>query len=353
MKRADPRRAEATTTPKPRHKRPTQADVARLAGVSQALVSYVLNGSAVSVTPSTRRRIVEAIQTLGYIPDGAARSLRTRRTMTIALVVPDITNPFWPEVQRGVQEVANTNGYQVMTFNTDGETEKLHDSCIAILETGADGAVICDQRELSREMRILVSSGVPVTCVGGGGGVDDSVDRVGIDNVAAAKQASLHLASRHYDRIATIAGPPDTITGADRLKGFLEGLREAGRPPDLAEIAYGDFTFESGGRAMRQLITRRDRSPDAVFAANDLMALGALQTLREMGLAVPKDTALVGFDDIDAARMVTPALTTIESPKRAIGRRAAELLISRITTDSDIPARTETLPFSLVLRQSA
>lgn len=352
MKRADPGRAE-TSTPRPRHRRPTQADVAKVAGVSQALVSYVLNGSAVSATPSTRRRIVEASERLGYIPHGAARSLVTRRTMTIALVVPDITNPFWPEVQRGVQEVANSSGYQVMTFNTDGEAEKLHASCIAILGTGADGAVICDLREPSREAHVLVSSGVPVSCAGAAAGVDEAVDWVGIDNVAAAKQASMHLAGRQYDRIATIAGPPDTITGADRLRGFVDGLREAGRTPELEDIVYGDFTFEGGGVALRQLMARQNGPPDAVFAANDLMALGALQALRQLGVAVPGGVALVGFDDIDAARMVTPALTTIEQPKRAIGRRAAELLISRMITDIEIPARHETLPFSLVLRQSA
>lgn len=340
-------------TAKPRRARPTQADVARLAGVSQALVSYVLNGTAVSVTPSTRHKIVEAIETLGYFPHGAARSLRTQRTMTVALVVPDITNPFYPEVQRGVQEVANQHGYQVMTFNTDGQTEKLHDSCTAILEAGADGAVICDLHELSNDVRLLVSRGVPVTYVGHAASIDELVDRVGIDDFAAASRASGYLAVRDHDRIATIAGSPDTAVGSDRLRGFLEGLRVAGRPPDLAEVAYGDFTFESGSRAMRELIAARRRPPDAVFAANDLMALGALQALREDGFAVPTDTALVGFDDIAAARMVTPALTTIELPKRAIGRRAAELLISRMATDADIPARIEMLPFSLVIRQSA
>lgn len=352
MKRADPR-VGSTANARPRKARPTQADVARLAGVSQALVSYVLNGNTVSATPSTRRRIVEAVERLGYVPHGAARSLRTQRTMTVALVVPDITNPFYPEVQRGVQEVANQHGYQVMTFNTDGETRKLHNTCTAILETGADGSVICDLHKLSDDVRLLVSTGVPVTYVGSGVNVDEFVDRVSIDNVEAARRATDYLAVRDYDRIATIAGPPDTAVGADRLTGFLQGLRDAGRPPDLAEVVYGDFTFESGSSAMRELIAARGRPPGAVFAANDLMALGAMQALHEEGFAVPTDTALVGFDDIAAARMVTPALTTIAQPQRALGRRAAELLISRMAADAEMPARIETLPFSLVVRQSA
>ena len=336
-----------------RQRRPTQADVARLAGVSQALVSYVLNGTDVSVTPTTRRKILHAIESLGYIPHGAARSLRTRQTMTIALVVPDITNPFWPEVQRGVQEVADRANYQVMTFNTDNEPGRLSGVCLSILGAGADGAIICDLHESARDVHRLVSNGIPVTYVGGGHGVDRSVDRVGIDNVAAAREVGLRLAGRDFDRIAIIAGSPDTTNGADRLRGFLEGLRDGGRSPATTEIAYGDFTFESGQRAMDELISSRGRPPDAVFAANDLMALGAMQTLQGAGFDIPRDTALIGFDDIAVARMVTPSLTTVDQPKRDLGRRAAELLISRMSMEIDAPARIEVLPCLLVVRASA
>lgn len=335
-----------------RHRRPTQADVARLAGVSQALVSYVLNGTDVSVTPATRRKILHAIESLGYIPHGAARSLRTQQTMTIALVVPDITNPFWPEVQRGVQEVADRANYQVMTFNTDNEPGRLSGVCLSILGAGADGAIICDLHESARDIHRLVSSGIPVTYIGGSHGVDPSVDRVGIDNVAAAREVGLRFAGRDYDRIAII-GSSDTTNGADRLRGFLEGLRDGGRSPTTTEIAYGDFTFESGQRAMEELISRHGRPPDAVFAANDLMALGAMQTLQGAGFDIPKDTALVGFDDIAVARMVSPSLTTVDQPKRALGHRAAELLISRMSMDIGAPARIEVLPCLLVLRASA
>jgi LacI family transcriptional regulator len=336
-----------------RQRRPTQADVARLAGVSQALVSYVLNGTDVSVTPATRRKILHAIESLGYIPHAAARSLRTQQTMTIALVVPDITNPFWPEVQRGVQEVADRANYQVMTFNTDNDPGRLSSVCLSILGAGADGAIICDLHESARDVHRLVSSGIPVTYVGGGHGVDRSVDRVGIDNVAAAREVGLRLASRHVDRIAIIAGSPDTTNGADRLRGFLEGLRDGGRSGATTEIAYGDFTFESGQRAMAELISGHGRPPAAVFAANDLMALGAMQTLQGAGFDIPGDTALVGFDDIAVARMVTPSLTTVDQPKRALGHRAAELLLSRMSMDIDAPARIEVLPCLLVQRASA
>jgi LacI family transcriptional regulator len=336
-----------------RQRRATQADVARLAGVSQASVSYVLNGTDVSIMPATRRKILEAIESLGYVPHGGARSLRTRQTMTIALVVPDITNPFWPEVQRGVQEVADRASYQVMTFNTDNEPGRLSSVCLSILGAGADGAIICDLHESARDVHRLVTSGIPVTYVGGGHGVDRSVDRIGIDNAAAAREVGLRLAGRDFDRIAIIAGSPDTTNGAERLRGFLEGLRAGGRSPATTEIAYGDFTFESGQRAMDELISSRGRPPGAVFAANDLMALGAMQTLQGAGFEIPGDTALIGFDDIAVARMVTPSLTTIDAPKRALGQRAAELLISRMTMDIDVPARIEVLPYSLVLRASA
>jgi Transcriptional regulators len=336
-----------------RQRRPTQADVARLAGVSQALVSYVLNGTDVSVTPATQRKILHAIESLGYIPHGAARSLRTRQTMTIALVVPDITNPFWPEVQRGVQEVADRANYQVMTFNTDNEPGRLSSVVLSILGAGADGAIICDLHESARDVHRLVSSGIPVTYIGGGHGVHRSVDRVGIDNVAAAREVGLRLAGRKFDRIAMIAGSPETTNGADRLRGFLEGLRDGGRSPATAEIAYGDFTFEGGQRGMDELISGGGGPPDAVFAANDLMALGAMQTLQGAGFDIPKDTALIGFDDIAVARMVSPSLTTVDQPKRALGQRAAELLISRMSMDRDAPARIEVLPCLLVVRASA
>jgi DNA-binding LacI/PurR family transcriptional regulator len=240
-----------------------------------------------------------------------------------------------------------------MTFNTDNEPDRLSSVCLSILGAGADGAIICDLHESARDVHRLVSRGIPVTYVGGGHGVDRSVDRVGIDNVAAAREVGLRLAGRDYDRVAIIAGSPDTTNGADRLRGFLDGLRDGGRAGGTTEIVHGDFTFESGQRAMAELISSHGRPPDAVFAANDLMALGAMQTLQGSGFDIPRDTALVGFDDIAVARMVTPGLTTVDQPKRALGQRAAELLISRMSMDPDGPARIEVLPCSLVQRASA
>lgn len=327
--------------------------MARLAGVSQALVSNVLNTTDLRVTAATRRRILHAAETLGYVPHGAARSLRTRRTMTIALVVPDIRNPYWPEVQRGVEEVAERAGYQVMMFNTDNDPARLTSACRTIISVGADGAIICDLRGSSREIAQLTATGTPVVHIGDGRVLDDHVDRITLDNTAAAREVGRWFGERGFSRVATIAGSRHTTNGADRLHGFLEGLREGSGGRTTAEVAYGDFTFESGREAMEELIARHDRPPDAVFAANDLMALGAMQALLTAGHDIPGDTALVGFDDIAVARMVAPSLTTVDHPKRALGQRAAELLVSRMTTDPDAPARTEVMPYELVRRASA
>ena len=336
-----------------RQRRPTQADVARLAGVSQALVSYVLNGTDVSVTPATRRKILHAIESLGYIPHGAARSLRTRQTMTIALVVPDITNPFWPEVQRGVQEVADRANYQVMTFNTDNEPGRLSGVCLSILGAGADGAIICDLHESARDVHRLVSSGIPVTYIGGGhGSIDPSTGRHRQCRGRPRGRAAASRAATSIESRSSRAHPTRRMEPIACAAFSTACATEVGHPRPT-EIAYGDFTFESGQRAMDELISGGGRPPDAVFAANDLMALGAMQTLQGAGFDIPGDTALIGFDDIAVARMVTPSLTTVDQPKRALGQRAAELLISRMSMEIDAPARIEVLPCLLVLRASA
>jgi LacI family transcriptional regulator len=339
----------------PSRARPTQADVARRAGVSQSLVSYVLNDSNVSVPEATRQKVRDAILELGYEPNHAARALRTRRSMTIALVIPDITNPFYPAVERGAQQAAEEAGYQIITYNTDGVAEKERAAVRWIRQRAhADGAVIYDFHLARDDYQALLDAGVAVAIVASStlriG--DLPVDRCIVDTAAGAERITTYLIERGYDPIATITGPLDSEVGAARLAGFRQALAAAGIQPDPRHIVASDHTYEGGLVAMAQLLSVEPR-PRAVFAANDLMALGAMGHARDEGVRVPEDVAIAGFDDIDAARMVTPRLTTIHQPQRDIGGQVVRLLLGRLSGDVTAPAQELRAKLELVVRESA
>jgi LacI family transcriptional regulator len=336
-------------------KRPTQADVARLAGVSQSVVSFVLNDNpVVAISAKTRERVREAIDALGYVPDGTARSLRTRKTLTIAGIIPDITNPYHPAFERGIQDVAEHHGYDLVTYNTDGMAEKER-KCLSWARRGrVDGVIITPFHLTVDDLRTLLDLGIPVIVHGqmrhhrG----PCPFDRVFIDNVTAATTAVTYLLDRGHARIGMIAGAEGTPPRELRLQGYRRALGARGVPVDGALIRAGDFAEEGGYRAMRELLTLRHR-PTAVFADSDLAAIGAMIAVGDSGLRVPDDVAVVGFDDIQAARLVTPRLTTIASFPERVGRRAAELLFERLAGTAPAEGRIEIMPHELTVRGSA
>jgi LacI family transcriptional regulator len=313
-------------------RRPTQADVAKLASVSQATVSYVLNGnSAISVPEATRQRILGAVNELGYVPNGAARSLRTQRTSTIAAVIPDITNPFYPAFERGVQEVAEAGGYDLIVYNTGGVAEKERRCLRPLLE-----------RNVALVRLEAVKKGVS--------SLDLPFDNLYVDNVAASRAAVEHLIGRGHERIGMISG--GSGPGQARVSGYRAALAAHRLPPDEALVRDGDFSAYGGHHAMQSFLDE-PHPPTAVFAANDVMAMGALVALREAGLRVPEDVAVVGFDDVPVAGLITPRLTTVAQFQENLGVRAAEMLLERLDGTAPEHGRSEEMPYELIVRESA
>ena len=333
-------------------KRTTQSDVARLARVSQATVSLVVNNSSLALPPETRSRVLEAIDELRYLPDSAARSLRTRRTMTIASVIPDITNPFYPAFERGIQQVAEANGYDHFVYSTDGVRERERKSLRSLLQRGVDGAVVVLFHLSARELGELLEADLALVRLEPRRPKDSDspIDNLYIDNEAAAHRATSYLLGRGHRRIALIgskAGP-----GRERSLGYRRALSEAGVPVDERLVREADFTLQGGVRAMQELL-EIDPAPSAVFAQNDLMAMGASQVAKARGLRIPEDLAVVGFDDQPAAALVTPTLTTVTQFNENLGARAAQMLFERLSGGVVGPGRREEMPFELVLRESA
>ena len=336
-----------------RRKQPTQADVARRAGVSQATVSYVLNNSTtIAVPEETRRRIQDVIRELGYIPDRAARSLRTRKTYTLAGIIPDITNPFYPAFERGIQDLADQHGYDLIMYNTDGSAEKERKSLRSVQQGRVDGLIAVLFHLNARDLMPLLDMNIAVvrleaTLKPAG---PAPIDNLCVDNIAAAQRAVEYLIGRGHRRIGMLTG--ERGPGANRLFGYQQALAAHLIPLEGELIRSSDFTVAGGYVSMRELLELAQR-PTAVFAANDLMAMGAMNAIRQAELRIPQDVAVVGFDNIPAAELVTPALTTVTQFQEQLGRRAAKLLLERFDGLGVDGGRSEEMPAELVVRESA
>jgi LacI family transcriptional regulator len=336
-----------------RKKQPTQADVARRAGVSQAMVSYVLNNNmAIAVPPETRQRIRDAIVELGYIPDRAARSLRTRKTYTIAGIIPDITNPFYPAFERGIQDLADQHGYDLITYNTDGDAEKERKCLRSVQQGRADGLIAVLFHLTAQDLIPLLDMNIAVVRLEAtpkrAGAAP--LDNLYVDNIAAAQRAVQYLIGKGHRRIGMITGQRGP--GTNRVLGYQYALAEHQLMLDEKLIRNGDFTAAGGQQRMCELLALAER-PTAVFAANDLMAMGAMNAIRAAGLRIPEDMAVVGFDNIPAAELVSPSLTTVTQFQEQIGRRAAQMLLERFDSSAPLGGRCEEMPSDLVIRESA
>ena len=338
----------------PTRRRPTQADVARAAGVSQTVVSLVLNDSAlVSVAEATRERVLAAASHLGYVTDGAARSLRTGKSLLVASLIPDITNPFYPAFERGIQDVADDGGYDLVAYNTDGLRAKELRALRAVQRARVDGLIATPFQLTVADFAPLLEQGVPVVVFGELTSEPETpvFDSIFIDDHAAAGELVGYLIDRGYRPIGMIAGSGDVLRREGRARAYRRLLAERGLPQEEMLARGGDPTEAGGYTAMRDLLSRPPL-PRAVFAANDMMALGALVAIREAGLRVPQDIALAGFDDITVARLANPPLTTVAQFPERLGRRAAEMLFERLDGTVRGEGRREEMPYELVVRES-
>jgi LacI family transcriptional regulator len=330
--------------------RPTQKDIALAAGVSQAAVSLVLNKTETPSVPSaTRTRILQVAQELGYQPNHPARMLRSARTMTFACVIPDITNPFYPGLVRGLQTVAAPAGYDVLIFDTDGRPEGEARAIDWLSQGRADGVVATFFHLRVPQLSVLARKGIPLVRLESQHKPDGPlpIDSVYIDNVEAAAEMTRFLIARGHRRIAMIQaefGPSKR-----RALGYGAVMREAGLTPEfVTDSAYSE---ESGARAMKRLLARKGDRPTAVFGASDVLALGAMEEARNAGLSIPNDIAIAGFDDIPVAKLL--GLTTVRQPEFDLGALAAETLVRRLQTGGlKAPGKSHELKFEIMKRST-
>ncbi len=331
----------------------TLDQVATLAGVSRATVSRVVNGNP-KVGGDAKRQVDRAIARLGYIPNPAARSLVTRRSDSIGVVIPEppgmlFGDPFFPRLLRGVSAELSARRLQlVLLMPQSGEEERRLERYLTAGHV--DGALLVSLHGNDDLPEALARRGVPVV-VGGRPPSGAAVSYVDVDNVEGARTAVAHLVEAGRKIVATIAGPADMAAGVDRLHGYRLAIEQAGRTRDAGLEVAGDFTQEGGANAMRRLL---DANPgiDGVFAASDLMAAGAIQVLRAAGRRVPEDVAVVGFDDSSIAAMTEPPLTSVKQPIEEMGREMVRLLLEHASDPGSVP-RKVILATQLVRRRSS
>lgn len=324
---------------------PSILDVAREAGVSSATVSHVLNGTR-PVAPATQERVRDAVESVGYRRNLAARSLRTSTSSTIGMIVPDAANPFFAELARGVENAAFEADYRVLLCNSDDDSTKEARYVETLIENLAAGAVIIPTDDNTKLVEALNERNIAVVVVDRALS-DIEVDSVIPTHIQGAKQATQYLIELGHNNIACIASRSGGTAASQRLEGFEQAT--SGRATQT-HVRYGDFHYDSGYRCANELLRLQPR-PTAIFACNDLMAIGALRAANEQGLEVPEDISIIGFDNIEAARYTNPTLTTVAQPLQEIGAQAARLLLARIA-DKTRSVTSMEISTQLVVRES-
>lgn len=330
---------------------PTIVDVARAAGVSVSTVSRVLNNKP-DVAADTRETVLAAIQRLGYVANPSARRLAGGRTGIIGLIVPDITTAYTVEIVRGVGEAVNEAGYDLVLYTVVQRHEgaERERTWLSMLSRGlVDGLVLVLPRSMADELLALSNRGLPIVLIDHRG-IDTNLPSVCATNVEGALEATRYLLSLGHQRIGFITGTLQYRAGSDRLAGYRLALAQAGIAFDPTLVVEGDFSRQRGYEGALALMRQPD-PPTAIFASNDVSAFGALDALRDLGLRVPEDVSLVGFDDIPAAAEVRPSLTTVHQPLVDMGRHGAQLILALLNGQMDAPQRIE-LPTRLIVRSS-
>jgi len=335
-------------------RRVTSEDVARLAGVSRTTVSLVLNQvPGARIAEETRRRVLEAARELNYYPNAAARSLASRKTRTIGLILcqsPDriFADAFLPEVIRGIGDIARERDFKVLLQSVEDVADP--EAYIGLVrEKRIDGIILSGPRSDDARLLQLKEEGFPIVLLGQLRG--SGINFVDVDNVGAAKMATEHLIGLGHSRIGMITNAPLQYTASqDRLLGYRLALEENGLTYDEELVRYGDFREESGYKAMKELLALQVPL-SAVFVASDLVAFGAMEAIKEAGLRIPEDIAMVGFDDIRLANYVDPPLTTVRLPAYELGARAMDMLI-RMVEGEELEESQVLLATELVIRES-
>ena len=324
-------------------------DVAKRAGVSPVTVSRVINNVG-NVSAATREKVELAIEELGYVPSVMARSLRSKRTRTLALMVSDVTNPFWTTVARGVEDTAQSRDYSVFLYNTDENPVKQQRYLDVVVAQQVDGVIIAPYDSDAQNLAPLRQRNIPTVIIDRRiEGWD--VDSVRGDSLSGAKALVQHLIRLGHQRIAMISGPASTSTAEDRVAGYCMALAEAGIPLDTRLIVRGEYRTLSGEELTLRLLDE-GLNPTAIFAANNVIALGVIDALEKRGLRIPHDIALVCFDDLPDVSRLFPFLTVVLQPAYDMGVNAAQLLLSRLDSEVSLQPRHVVLPTRLIVRHS-
>jgi LacI family transcriptional regulator len=333
-------------TPVPRT---TLKHLAARAGVHPSTISRVVNNDPLlRVSPETRARIEALLQETGYRPDVVARSLKLRQTFVLAMIIPDITNPLFANIFLGIEDAASERGYSVLLANTGGSPERERDHLRTVQARRVDGLVLASAMLRDPSVGWLREQNIAHVLVNR---YSDQRDLfVGADDFGGAKAATEHLLSLGHRRIAHLAGGPGISTAVERRRGYVTALREAGIEPDPALVVESGYLEETGRGAMERLLALPE-PPTAVFAVNDMAAIGAHGALLERGLRIPEDVALVGYNDLPLASRLEPPLTTLRVPAREFGRLSAQMLVGRIQSGGTSRQRV-ILPVELIVRGS-
>jgi LacI family transcriptional regulator len=328
----------------------TIKEIAKLSGVSIATVSKVINRKDSKISDETKNRVMKIIKETGYVPNRVASSMITKETKTIGLVIPNIANPFFPEVVRGAEDKASEAGYSLILCNTDDQIDK-EENCIAMLqEKMVDGILYTASSRRHAISESLKHVGIPII----------SLDRdivglpvqgkITVENVEGAFEAVSYLIKRGYSKIIHLTGPETSTPTKQRIEGYKKAMDAHHLPYDDSCIIEGDYTSASGYATMEKAI-RSGLTFDAVFCGNDLIAIGCIKALKKHGLKILEEVGVVGFDDIYLARMMDPELTTVSQPKYLMGYKAVELLLE-VMGENKEGRREEILKTTLVVRET-
>lgn len=331
---------------------PTIYDVAKKAGVSAMTVSRVINGKK-DVKPETRDKVLKAIEELGYVPNSLARSFVLQRTKTIGLVITDITNPFFTTLARGVEDTAMKNQFSVIFCNTDEDPEKEVLYLELLARKRVDGVILASASGKRTPLKSILLRNIPVVLIDREVDGLEDLDIVKGDSVYGAYLLTKHLINLGHKRIGIIVGSKNISTAEDRVEGYKKALVEAGIDIDDELIRFARYSREDGYKVTKELLNL-ENPPTAIFGGNNFIAVGAMMAIRDSGLRVPEDIALVSFDDIESLSQVYPFFTVVTQPAYSMGVISAELLIRRIEDKDRVRERRKViLQPELIIRESA
>ncbi|MDW7660943.1 MAG: LacI family DNA-binding transcriptional regulator [Bacillota bacterium] len=328
----------------------TIKDIAKMADVSTATVSKIVNHKDQNISQATRQKVLDLIETHNYVPNRVASSMITKKTNSIGLIIPDITNPFFPEVARGVEDYANMEGYHVVLCNSDNDLDKEVSYIGMLQEKMVDGIIFTSSSLRNKVSKEFLRLQIPVITVDRDITGMRAQGKITVDNMTGAYQGVSYMIERGYKKILHLGGPMTSKPALDRFEGYKTALNDHGIKYDEKLFFEGNYNAQWGYEGVTQAITN-NLEFDGIFCGNDMIAIGAIKALNEKGISVPENIGVIGFDDIYMATVVTPNLTTVRQPNYRMGYKAAEMLIELIK-HPERKMKDVVLKTKLVIRES-